>query len=200
MFTGLVQDVGSVHSVEDRETGLRAGITTNLDLTKIAIGASVACSGVCLTVTDIEGKTFYTDISAETLKVTCLKEWRTGTRVNLEPSLRLGDELGGHFVFGHVDALAEVIRVTPDGESKKIDIKAPNALLPFLVPKGSVTLDGVSLTVNAVTGNSFSVNIIPHTLEHTTLGEKKPGDALNMEIDMLARYVARMLNPMSNAA
>jgi riboflavin synthase len=195
MFTGLVQDIGTIASVQPQGTGLRAGITTNLDLTKVAIGASIACSGVCLTVVSIEEKTFYVEVSGETLSVTSLKNWQTGTKVNLEPSLRLGDELGGHFVFGHVDAVAEVTAVTPDGTSKKIEISAPKNLSAFIAAKGSVSLDGVSLTVNEVVGNRFAVNIIPHTLEHTTLGERKAGDKLNMEVDMLARYVARMLGP-----
>lgn len=194
MFTGLVRDIGTVVAIENNGPGRRVAIETGLDLQKTPVGASMACSGCCLTVTKKEKNTFFTDVSAETLKLTIISDWRVGTRVNIEPSLHLGDEIGGHFVFGHVDGLARIEEVNPEGQSYRMKVAVPQALARFIAPKGSVTLDGVSLTVNEVLGDNFGVNIIPHTWACTTLGFKKPGDALNVEIDMLARYVARMLS------
>lgn len=192
MFTGLVQTIGTVRSVEKNGTDMRAVIESNLkDLT---LGASVCCSGCCLTVTEITADSFAVDISAETLSKTNLGDWQAGSRVNLEPSLQLGDELGGHFVFGHIDGLAQIVSIEPDGESRRITIKTPVDLHGFIAPKGSVSLDGISLTVNAVESDTFSVNIIPHTWDATTLADRQPGDRLNIEIDMLARYVARQMS------
>ncbi|MEO7276817.1 MAG: riboflavin synthase [Sphingomicrobium sp.] len=202
MFTGIVSDVGTVRSVEQRGD-LRLVIATRHDLSDVALGASIACSGVCLTVVDKGPDWFAADLSAETVSRTAADLWREGASLNLERSLRLGDELGGHIVTGHVDAVAEVIEVTPDGDSTRIVGTIPTALAAMVATKGSITLDGVSLTVNEVaddlagggTGNAtrFCVNIIPHTAQRTTLGTVAVGRQLNVEIDVLARYVDRML-------
>lgn len=173
---------------------MRLEIETGLDLNNVSIGASIACSGVCLTVTLKEKNSFWTDVSGETLRKTIIKDWAVGTKVNIEPSLHLGDEIGGHFVFGHVDGVAQIMDIKEEGESHVVRMKVPEELSKYIAPKGSVSLDGISLTVNDVENDTFSVNIIPHTWENTTLGLKNTGDALNIEIDMLARYVARMLN------
>jgi riboflavin synthase len=192
MFTGIIQDIGIVKSIEKRGD-TRIEIATGLDLSKTPLGASICCSGVCLTVVQKGVDWFAVDVSQETLSRSGLGLWKTGSKMNLEPSLKLGDELGGHFVFGHVDAQAKIKDVKPEGDSLKITIEAPGALAGFIAEKGSVSLDGVSLTVNSVSGNQFSVNIIPHTAEKTTIGSVKTGDQVNIEIDMLARYVARAL-------
>lgn len=193
MFTGIITDIGVVKSAEQGK--FRIGC--HFDATTIAIGASIACDGCCLTVTkvanDSDGLTvFDIEASNETLSHTILGQWRIGTRVNLERSLKLGDEMGGHLVTGHVDGVAEIVSAEPDGVSTRFEIAAPVALAKFVAPKGSVALDGTSLTVNKVDGNRFTVNIIPHTLEVTTWGQKRAGDTLNMEVDLIARYVARL--------
>ncbi|MCB1562132.1 MAG: riboflavin synthase [Alphaproteobacteria bacterium] len=193
MFTGLVQDIGIVRAVEKNGMDMRAEIETHLSLENMSIGASICCAGVCLSVTDKTEKSFFVDISAETLSKTSLAQWGDGKRINLEPSLRLGDELGGHFVFGHVDGLARVEALDPSGVSLRVRLKAPEGLERFIAAKGSVALDGVSLTVNHVQDAFFEVNIIPHTAAYTTLSMLSPGDLLNMEVDMLARYVAKMV-------
>ena len=194
MFTGIVRDRGEVAAVDAVPAGRRMRIRTALPLTHTDIGASIACGGCCLTVTEKGADWFTADIGAETMAKTTLGNWRIGTAVNLEPSLRLGDELGGHMVSGHVDGLATVKSVTPEGESVRVEIEVPEAFSRFIAPKGSVTLDGVSLTVNAVNGPVFGVCIIPHTWNVTTIGAVRPGDKMNLEVDMLARYVARILN------
>ncbi len=191
MFTGIVSDIGTVRALE-RPGDLRLTIATAYDPASIALGASIACSGVCLTVIAVAEDTFTVSASAETLACTTLGDWRFGQRVNLERALRVGDELGGHFVFGHVDAVATVHAITPEGESRRIVFEAPAALARYFAPKGSVALDGVSLTINEVEGARFGVNLIPHTLAATTFGQAQPGDRVNLEIDMLARYVARL--------
>lgn len=193
MFTGIVQDRGRVRGVDKTRGDLRLEIETALDLAPVPLGASICCSGCCLTVVEKTQDGFFVDVSAETLSKTALGTWAVGTEINLEPSLKLGDELGGHFVFGHVDAVVKLLESKPEGGSHRLTIELPAALARYVAPKGSVSLDGVSLTVNEVAAGSFGVNIIPHTWEKTTLGLKKPGDALNMEIDMLARYVSRAL-------
>lgn len=193
MFTGIIQDRGRVRSVDGTRGDLRLEIATALDLAPVPLGASICCSGCCLTVVEKTKDSFFVDISAETLSKTALGEWREGMEINLEPSLKLGGEIGGHFVFGHVDAVVKLLDCAPEGGSHRMTIELPAALARYVAPKGSVSLDGVSLTVNEVDGKSFGVNIIPHTWEKTTLGVRKPGAALNMEIDMLARYVARAL-------
>ena len=195
MFTGIITDIGLVRSIEQRGD-TRFVIGCAYDTSKITTGASIACSGCCLTVTDkgrdATGDWFAVDASAETLTLTTAKNWCEGTRLNLERALKVGDELGGHIVSGHVDGTARVVSVTPEGDSLRLVFAAPDALAKFIAPKGSVTLDGASLTVNEVTGAQFGVNIIPHTQSETTLGALMPGTAVNLEIDVLARYVARL--------
>jgi riboflavin synthase len=197
MFTGIVTDVGTVRSAEQRGD-LRLQIATEYDLDTVDLGASICCSGVCLTVVDKGDDWFAVDVSGETISKTAADHWCEGARLNLERALRLGDELGGHIVTGHVDAVAEVVGTCPEGDSTRIGISVPAELAPMIAPKGSVTLDGVSLTVNDVReaedgATHFSVNIIPHTAQHTTLGDLQAGRQLNVEIDVLARYLQRML-------
>ncbi len=195
MFTGIVTDIGTVVAVE-QHGDLRVTIATDYDTAGIALGASIACSGVCLTVVDKAPGTFAVDVSAETLARSAAAHWTVGARLNLERSLKVGDELGGHIVTGHVDATGEVVEVTPDGGSRRIGVAVPAGIAPFVAAKGSISVDGVSLTVNEVTDRSggahFGVNIIPHTAAHTTLGGLGSGDAVNLEIDVLARYLGRM--------
>ncbi len=193
MFTGIITDLGRVRAVERGEE-TRFEIATSYDTASIAAGASIACSGPCLTVIDKGEGWFAVEASAETLSRTTLGAWRQDVAVNLERSLKLGDELGGHLVFGHVDGTVTIARQTASGDSVVFDFAAPASLSAYLAPKGSVTLDGVSLTVNAVEADAFSVNIIPHTLQNTTFGAARTGDRVNLEIDMLARYVARLLD------
>ena len=194
MFTGIVTDVGRILAVE-RRGDLHARIATAYDVAGLEIGASVACDGVCLTVTATgtdPAPWFDVDISAETVSKTALGAWAAGRRVNLERALRVGDELGGHIVSGHVDGVAEVLSVADEGESTRVCFRAPSALARFIAPKGSVALNGTSLTVNEVEGAEFGVNLIPHTKTVTTWGDVAAGDAVNLEIDTLARYVARL--------
>ena len=197
MFTGIVSDVGTVRSAEQRGD-LRLTIATTYDVDTIDLGASISCSGVCLTVVDKGGDWFAVDASGETISRTAADHWREGARLNLERALRLGDELGGHIVTGHVDCVAEVVESSPQGDSTRIAIGIPRELASMIAPKGSVTLDGVSLTVNDVhdddAGTRLTVNIIPHTAQHTTLGKLKAGEQLNVEVDVLARYLDRMLS------
>jgi len=192
MFTGIVTDIGTVRSAEQRGD-LRLVIGTSYDLDTVDLGASISCSGVCLTVVDKGDDWFAVDVSGETVSKSAADRWREGARLNLERALRLGDELGGHIVTGHVDAVAEVVDTRADGDSMRVEVGLPSDLAPMIAPKGSVTLDGVSLTVNDVRENSFSVNIIPHTAQHTTLGTLKANQQLNVEVDVLARYIDRML-------
>jgi len=197
MFTGIVTDIGIVRTAEQRGD-LRLAIETGYDMDTVDLGASIACSGACLTVVDKGEDWFAVDISGETVSKTAADHWREGARVNLERSLRLGDELGGHIVTGHVDAVGEVVVVCPEGDSKRIGISVPRALGPMIAAKGSVALDGASMTVNDVREaedgtTHFSVNVIPHTAQRTTLGDLGPGRQLNVEVDVLARYIDRML-------
>jgi riboflavin synthase len=191
MFTGIITDVGSVVAVDRRGDTLFT-IATAFDMDTVAIGASIACSGCCLTVIDKAAGRFTISASGETLSKTTLGTWGEGTEINLERALRMGDELGGHIVSGHVDGVADVVSVTPEGDSWRYVFEVPVPLARFVAPKGSVALDGVSLTVNEVDGRRFGVNIIPHTRTHTTFRTLKPGDKVNFEVDMLARYVARL--------
>ena len=198
MFTGLITDVGEVAAVRPRGEGLhRLKILCGFDRSLVADGASIACNGICLTVVgagEEEGRTWFAvDAAAETLRVTNAGQWRHGTRVNLERSLKLGDEIGGHFVAGHVDGLAEVITREDLTDMARFALRAPADLSRFIAAKGSVALDGVSLTVNEVGNDTFSVLIIPHTLHVTTFGATQAGDKLNLEVDMMARYAARLL-------
>ncbi|KPF53231.1 riboflavin synthase subunit alpha [Novosphingobium sp. AAP1] len=200
MFTGIVTEVGNVIAIADKGDK-RVTISCAMDPARIAIGASIACSGVCLTVVEKGGVAgeawFAVDVSGETISRTAPAQWQAGAPVNLEPALRLGDELGGHIVTGHVDALGEIASITPEGGSLRVIITAPPALAPYVAPKGSITVDGVSLTVNEVADQSdgtchFALNIIPHTAQITTLGQFAPGRQVNLEIDVLARYLQRM--------
>lgn len=194
MFTGIVTDLGEVRRVA-RNEGLDAKfeIATHYDLATVDIGASIAHNGVCLTVIEKSAETYVIQASAETLSKTTLGTWEVGTRVNLERACKVGDELGGHIVSGHVDGVARVVSIRPENESLRFTFEAPAELAKFVAPKGSVALDGVSLTVNEVDGRLFGINVIPHTQAVTTFGTLREGDPVNMEIDMLARYVARLL-------
>jgi len=194
MFTGIVTDVGRVRQIEKRGD-THIVIATHYDMDKIAMGGSIACSGACLTVIDKGGNAdpwFAVTASGETLSKTTIGHWKAGTPVNLELPLRVGDELGGHIVSGHVDGLAELLRLAPEGESTRMTFEAPKALARYIAEKGSVALDGISLTVNEVEDARFGINIIPHTLKVTTFGQLKPGMKVNLEIDTIARYVARL--------
>lgn len=206
MFTGIVSDIGDVLDVSEQAEGLRRlAIGCGYDPERIDIGASIACSGICLTVVargrEAGRAAFSVDAAAETLRVTTAGAWRQGTKLNLERSLRLGDELGGHLVTGHVDGIAELLARDELPEIARLSLRAPAALARFIAPKGSVALDGVSLTVNEVDDDRFSVVIIPHTLKVTTFGALRAGARLNLEIDLMARYAARLLQaPQSNAS
>jgi len=191
MFTGIITDIGTVQSLEQRGD-LRARIGTSYDTSGIEIGASIACNGVCLTVIALGDDTFDVEISAETVSKTNFDTWTQGKRINLERALRVGDELGGHIVSGHVDGVAEIVAMQDEGDSTRLTFRAPEALARYIAPKGSVTLNGTSLTVNEVSGCDFGINLIPHTQEVTTWGLAKTGDRVNLEIDTLARYVARL--------
>ncbi len=196
MFTGIITDIGRIDSIEERGD-LRVTIACGYDTTGLAIGASVACSGVCLTVVAKAPGQFSVDVSAETRRRTAAAQWTAGRRLNLERALKVGDELGGHIVTGHVDAVASVVSTTPEGDSRRIVFAVPHAIAPFVAPKGSIAVDGVSLTVNDVVDQAdgaayFAVNIIPHTAEWTTLGDLDAGREVNIEIDVLARYLSRM--------
>jgi riboflavin synthase len=193
MFTGIIRDIGTVRTAQSSGGGLRLSLSTAFVLGPSDIGASIACAGCCLTVVAVENDAFTVDVSVETLSKTTIGGWGLGRRVNLERSLRLGDEMGGHMVSGHVDGLAILDTVRPDGGCWRMDFSVPEALACFLAPKGSVALDGVSLTVNEVDANRFGVAIIPHTWTHTTLGTCRPGERLNLEVDLMARYAARIL-------
>lgn len=199
MFTGIVTHIGEIKSVEERGDR-RLVIATDMPLGDVAMGASIACSGACLTVvdkgSDDRGAWFAVDVSAETVSRTVDGRWDRGARLNLERALKMGDELGGHIVTGHVDTLAELVDITPDGDSERWTLAVDRAIGTMIAAKGSITLDGVSLTVNEVTDGAeatrFTVNLIPHTAERTTLGDVKAGDRVNLEVDVLARYLQRM--------
>ena len=193
MFTGIVTDIGSVKEARHGNGGVVLTVATAYDTAAIPLGASIGCSGVCLTVVDKGPGCFTVEVSAESLACSTLGDWRKGTRINLEQAMKLGDEMGGHLVLGHVDGVAEVVDRRPDGESVRFTFEAPAELAPYIAPKGSVAIDGASLTVNEVEGRRFGVNIIPHTLSHTTIGDTAPGTKVNLEIDLIARYVERLL-------
>ncbi len=194
MFTGIITDIGTVLETE-QQGDLRARIGTSYDVNGIDLGASIACDGVCLTVITLGTEPqnwFDVQISAESVSKTNIAGWQPGNRINLERALKVGDELGGHIVSGHVDGVAEVVALKDDGDSTRITLNAPEALAKFIAPKGSVALNGTSLTVNEVDGTTFGINLIPHTKTATTWGDVKTGDKINLEIDTLARYVARL--------
>ena len=195
MFTGIITDIGRVVAADQRGD-LHVRIATAYDPDTIDLGASIACDGCCLTVvdrgTDDGGNWFDVTISAESIGKTTAGDWTPGRRLNLERALRVGDELGGHIVSGHVDGLAEIVAIAEEGESTRVTLRAPAGLARFIAPKGSVALNGTSLTVNEVEGRAFGINFIPHTKQHTTWGDVAVGDRVNLEIDTLARYVARL--------
>ena len=194
MFTGIVQALGTVVALQPRGGDLRLRIAApGIDVARLALGDSVACAGCCLTVVAREGHEFTADVSRETLSLTTLGDWRVGQPINLEPALRAGDALGGHLVSGHVDGLAELLARHDDGRSLRLRWRVPAPLARFIAPKGSVALDGVSLTVNEAEGAEFGVNLIPHTQQVTTLGPLEPGARVNLEIDVIARYAARLM-------
>ncbi len=193
MFTGIIKDKGTVIRAEDINGGRRMSVRTSFDLSRTEIGSSIACDGCCLTVVEKDRDSFTVDISSETLSKTTLGNWQAGTIVNLEQSLKMGDEMGGHMVSGHVDGVATLTDLKQDGEAYRLTIQVPDALAAYIAPKGSVALNGVSLTVNEVEGSTFGVCIIPHTWDVTTIGQLQAGDRINLEVDMLARYVARIL-------
>ena len=198
MFTGLVSDVGTIRKAEDRNGLMRFEVESAFPVEGIEMGASIMHSGVCLTVVDFgphgQGSWFAVEAVPETLQLTVLGDWQAGAKVNLEQSLKLGDELGGHFVFGHVDGIGEIVSVEPEGQSYRVTIRPPADLAKYFAKKGSAAVNGVSLTVaDALPNGDFQVAIIPHTWQVTTLGQLQPGTYVNLEIDMLARYVARMI-------
>jgi len=191
VFTGIITDIGRIRSVAQTARDRRYEVETRWDVSGIDLGASISHAGCCLTVVEKGDRWFAVEVSGETLDKTTLGDWAAGTPVNLERATKVGDELGGHIVSGHVDGLGTVIEITPAGGSHRLTIEAPAPLHRFIAAKGSITVDGVSLTVNSVEGQRFGLNIIPHTWEATTLGALKVGDRVNLEIDMLARYLAR---------
>ncbi|WP_193170579.1 riboflavin synthase [Nisaea nitritireducens] len=193
MFTGIITHIGTVRRIE-KSGDTRMTVSADFDMDSVALGASIACSGCCLTVVDKEEGWFAADVSSETLSKTNLDGWKEGARINLERALKVGDELGGHIVSGHVDGLAEIVSIVREGDSRRVTLKPAPGLAAYVASKGSVALDGISLTVNEVSADTFGVNIIDHTWKETTLSDRKPGDQLNMEVDMLARYVARLLD------
>ena len=195
MFTGIVTDIGEITAVKPGgQTGDRRFVVrTRHDMKPVAMGASIACSGCCLTVVEKGADWFAVEASGETLDKTHLGDWKEGSRINLEMSLKLGDELSGHLVYGHVDGVGKVAAMTPEGGSVRFTFEVPADLAPFIASKGSVAIDGISLTVNEVRGNRFGVNVISHTQAVTTLGQAKVGQRVNLEVDMLARYVQRLL-------
>ncbi|MEM6898094.1 MAG: riboflavin synthase [Pseudomonadota bacterium] len=191
MFTGIITDIGTIRAVEQRGD-MRARLETRYDMASVDLGASIACDGCCLTVVDKGEGWFDVDVSAESVSKTNLSRWNTGARVNLERSLRVGDELGGHIVSGHVDGIAQIVAIRDEGDSTRVTFELPQELAKFVAPKGSIALNGTSLTVNEVDGARFGVNMIPHTKAVTTWGDMAEGDPVNVEIDTLARYVARL--------
>jgi len=197
MFTGIVTDIGRIANISPRDTGVRLRVETSYDPASIAIGASIACAGVCLTVVALPEESsnerwFEVEAWEEALRLTTAGSWRAGSRINLERALKVGDELGGHIVSGHVDGMAEIIERKDEGAAVRFTIEAPSALAKFIAPKGSVALDGTSLTVNEVEGTRFDVLLIRHSLEVTTWGEREAGNRVNIEVDTMARYAARL--------
>ncbi|RUM21180.1 riboflavin synthase [Rhizobium vallis] len=197
MFTGIVTDIGTIESVSQLKEGIKLRVATNYDPATIDMGASISHSGTCLTVTGLpqegsNGRWFEVEAWEEALRLTTIGTWQQGSRINLERSLKIGDELGGHIVSGHVDGKAEILSVTSEGDATRYRLRAPEHLAKFVAPKGSIALDGTSLTVNAVDGTDFDVLLIRHTLEVTTWGDRKAGDFVNFEVDTMARYAARL--------
>jgi riboflavin synthase len=193
MFTGIITDIGELAARQGGQLAIRCSYAAD----SIAIGASISCDGACLTATEVSragnGSLFKVDVSNETLSKTTLGDWQPGQRINLERALKAGDELGGHIVAGHVDGVARIVAIRPDGQSQRFSLETSRDLARFIARKGSVALDGISLTVNEVDRDRFGINVIPHTLTHTTWSAKKPGDRVNLEVDVFARYVARAM-------
>jgi riboflavin synthase len=194
MFTGIIQTVGRIARIERRGGDVRLTVdTATLDMSDVALGDSIAVGGVCLTAVELGAQSFAADVSNETLSLTSFGQLGPGSRVNLEKALRLADRLGGHMVSGHVDGLGKVVSITSDGRSQRWTFEVPPNLTRYIAAKGSICIDGTSLTVNEVSGSRFGVNLIPHTVEHTTFADRKAGDAVNLEVDVVARYVERLL-------
>ena len=200
MFTGLIQDIGKIQSIDRRGEGIGLTISTQLDLSPTKIGDSISVDGVCLTITMLSGRTFSTDVSPETLRRTTLSSAREGQRVNLEMALKMSDPLGGHLVSGHVDGMGEIIQTVPEGNSVLYRFRVPMEISRFLIEKGSVAVDGISLTVTDCHDQEFSVSVIPHTARTTTLGRKKSGDRVNLENDMIAKYVEKFVHAREDLA
>lgn len=194
MFTGIIEAVGRVQQITPRSGDVRLTIATGkLSLADVKLGDSIATNGICLTVVELTGQGFAADVSNETLRRTCLKTWQVGTRVNLEKALMPTSRLGGHIVSGHVDGLGEIISFKPDARSLQYQVRAPDSLAKYISEKGSITVDGISLTVNAIDGATFSLNIVPHTVQETSVGEWQTGSVVNLEVDLLARYLERLV-------
>jgi len=194
MFTGIIEAVGEIVALEPKSGDLRVRIKTHgLDLADVILGDSIATNGVCLTVVELPGDGYWADVSVETLDYTSLRQWRVGQRVNLEKALTPTTRLGGHIVSGHVDGVAEVVSRTPDARSERFRMRAPKALAKYIAHKGSITIDGTSLTVNAVDGDEFELNIVPHTIAETVIGSYQAGTQVNIEVDVIARYLERLL-------
>ena len=194
MFTGIIEAVGRVQQITPRNGDVRLTIATEkLNLSDVKLGDSIATNGICLTVVELTGQGFAADASNETLRRTCLKTWQVGTRVNLEKALMPTSRLGGHIVSGHVDGLGEIISFKPDARSLQYQVRAPDSLAKYISEKGSITVDGISLTVNAIDGATFSLNIVPHTVQETNVGQWQTGSVVNLEVDLLARYLERLV-------
>lgn len=195
MFTGLVQGIGLIRGVDNSAGGSRIEVEIlTIDISKVQIGASVCCSGCCLSVVEKSETSIFFDVSRETLDKTIIGSWQAGSQINIEPSLKLGDEMGGHIVSGHVDTTTKIANISQDGDCWRIEIAIPDGFAHYIASKGSVAVDGISLTVNEVEQTHFGVNIIPHTWQNTSISDRKIGDKVNIEVDMLARYVARMMD------
>ena len=194
MFTGIISALGDITNLEERAGDARLTIRTgNLSLTDVQLGDSIACNGACLTVIELTGEGFVADVSVETLNLTTIGNWQTGSRINLEKAMRATDRLGGHIVSGHIDGIGEVVALEEDARSWRFRIRAPREIAKYIAHKGSITLDGTSLTVNIVDGAEFELNIIPHTMTHTVMGDYKIGSKVNLEVDLVARYLERLL-------
>ena len=194
MFTGIISALGDITNLEERAGDARLTIRTgNLSLTDVQLGDSIACNGACLTVIELTSQGFVADVSVETLNLTTIGNWQTGSRINLEKAMRATDRLGGHIVSGHIDGIGEVVALEEDARSWRFRIRAPREIAKYIAHKGSITLDGTSLTVNIVDGAEFELNIIPHTMTHTVMGDYKIGSKVNLEVDLVARYLERLL-------
>ena len=194
MFTGIISAIGDITNLEERAGDARLTIRTgNLSLTDVQLGDSIACNGACLTVIELTGQGFVADVSVETLNLTTIGNWQTGSRINLEKAMRATDRLGGHIVSGHIDGIGEVVALEEDARSWRFRIRVPREIAKYIAHKGSITLDGTSLTVNIVDGAEFELNIIPHTMTHTVMGDYKIGSKVNLEVDLVARYLERLL-------